>query len=68
MYIFNKEMKKKLLGKRTITELAEMIGITRPNLNNILNAKRPTTKMTAYCITKALNSELEICQVFTRLD
>ena len=45
-----------------------MIGITRPNLNDILNAKRPTTKMTAYCITKALNSELEICQVFTRLD
>ena len=68
MYMFNKEMKKELLKGRTVTELAETIGITRPNLNNILNAKRPTTKMTAYCITKALNSELEICQVFTRLD
>lgn len=68
MYMFNKEMKKELLNGRTIKEIAEMIGITRANLTDILNAKRPTTKKTAYCITKALNSELEICQVFTRLD
>lgn len=66
MYIFNKLEKAKLLSGRTITYVANKIGVTGAFLTSILNGKRGCSKTVAYCIVKCLCQEAEIEDYFTR--
>lgn len=61
MYIFNKQEKTKILNGRTITYVANKIGITNAFLTSVLNGKRGCSKTVAYCIVKCLcqNAEIE---------
>lgn len=69
MYDFklNKEELKKILDGRTKISIAEKVGLTRQTVINVLNRKQSCRKGTAYCITKALNSEAEIPDFFVRV-
>ena len=67
MYSFIKEKKDELLDGRIITYVANKIGITREYLSMILLNKRTCSKMTAYCIVKACNSEAEITNYFKKI-
>ncbi len=68
MYRFIKDKKKDLLAGRTITYVAEQVGLSRVALANILLGKFTTKKSTAYIITKLCNAEKEIADYFTRED
>ena len=69
MYGFklNKEELKKVLDGRTKISIAEKVGLTRQTIINVLNRKQLCRKKTAYCITKAFNSEAEITDFFTKV-
>lgn len=69
MYDFklSKEELKKVLDGRTKVSIAEKVGVTRQTIINVLNRKQSCRKKTAYCITKTLNSEVEITDFFTRV-
>lgn len=47
-------------------EIAEKVGITEFTLSRIINEKQATQKTTAYCIVKAIDSNAEIDDYFTR--
>lgn len=47
-----------------IKELAEKVGIKSTFTSLILNRRRTCSKMTAYCICKALNSNYEVNDLF----
>lgn len=66
MYKFKKELKNEALKGRTITYLANEIGITKVYLTNILNGKRECSKVVAYSITKVLNNEKELKDYFVK--
>ena len=51
-----------------IGKFAERVGIKRCFMSLILNRNRTCSKMTAYCFAKALNSKLEINDLFDILD
>lgn len=51
-------------SKTTYTDLAEIVGINRCYMSEIAHG-RPTTKVVAYSITKALDKEAEIEKYFT---
>lgn len=57
---------KKLNFKIQQRKIAKEVGITEETLSRIINQKQNTTKMTAYCITKAINNEAEINDYFNR--
>lgn len=61
MYIFKENEKAKILEGRTITYVANKIGVTTPFLTSVLNGKRTCSKLVAYCIVKCLcqNAEIE---------
>lgn len=61
MYIFTGQDKIKIINQ---SKLALEIGVTIGYLNRILNGKIPCSKVLAYCITKALNSDAEITDYF----
>lgn len=67
MYIFNKEEKANILSGKTITYVANKIGISNCFLTSILNGKRGCSKIVAYCIVKCLcqNAEIEDYFVFS---
>jgi DNA-binding XRE family transcriptional regulator len=67
MYKFkiNEEELKKVLDGRTKISIAKKVGKTRQTIINVLNRKYSCRKETAYCITKALDSEAEISDFFT---
>lgn len=67
MFEFKKELKKELLDGRTSIYVAKKIGITRQQLDNILNGKTTTGKTTAYCIVKSCNPDAEIEDYFVRV-
>ena len=48
------------------TAASEIIGISRPYLTDILNGKQKCSKIVAYCITKFINPEWEIEELFNR--
>lgn len=48
-------------------QMAKVIGLTPDTLRKIINGKQKCSKLTAYCITKFLNSEAEILDYFDRL-
>ena len=66
MYEFKVELKEQLLEGRTITYVANKVGISRDRLNRILNARVITKKLTAYCIVKACDKDAEIDDYFVR--
>lgn len=69
MYLFKEELDlQQLLGKKTITQVAEEVGIARSQVSQILNAKRSTTKPTAYYISKVLNEDFEVQDLFNRVN
>lgn len=64
IYKFKTEIRKKLKeDKITITDLANRIGINRSYASQIVNGRK-TTKVVAYCITKAISPMYEIADVF----
>ena len=48
------------------TVVSEIIGISRVYLTNILNRKQSCSKVVAYCITKFINPEWEIEDIFDK--
>lgn len=66
MYVFKENEKVNLLSGRTITYVANKIGITSSFLTSILNGKRHCSKPIAYCIVKCLCQEAEIEDYFVR--
>ena len=46
------------------TKTAEYIGIAKETLSRILSGKQGASKVRAYCITKAYDSEAEILDYF----
>lgn len=68
MYRLKEELnEKELLRGRTKTFLAGVIGISRAMLYAVMKRKLDTTKVTAYSITKALDRNLEIEDLFDRV-
>ena len=47
-------------------EVANIVGITESTMSIIVNGKQTTNKTTAYCIVKAIHSEAEINEYFTK--
>ena len=47
-------------------EIANIVGITESTMSRIVNGKQTTNKTTAYCIVKAIHSEAEINEYFTK--
>ena len=66
MYEFKVEKKKELLKGKTITSLANEIGMSVYALIKILNGKVTTRKLTATYIIKILDGNTEIEYYFTR--
>ncbi len=66
MYEFKKEKKQELLKGRTITSLANEIGMTIHALIKILNGHETTRKLTATYIVKVCDENAEIEYYFTR--
>lgn len=64
MYQFKVEKREDYLKGRTITYLANIVGIAREYMTSILNANRNCSKMVAYCIVKAGNEENKIEDYF----
>ena len=62
MYRFRNDVTFKI--NQTIA--SEIIGLTQPNLSNILNRKVTCRKVTAFCITKYLDENAEIEDYFTK--
>ena len=46
--------------------IARTIGLTPESMNRIVNGKQTTSKMTAYCIVKAIHEDAEIEEYFTK--
>ena len=68
MYIFNKELKKELMGDMTIRGIANLMGITEGYVSQVLNGKKKCSKLVAYCICKIFNYNLEVEDCFERVD
>lgn len=64
MYKFKKDEKVNLLQGRTITYVANKIGITPAFLTSVLNNRRNCSKTVAYAIVKCLCQEAEIADYF----
>ena len=62
MYKAIKEKFKRINQK----EIANIVGITESTMSRIVNGKQTTNKTTAYCIVKAIHSEAEIDEYFTK--
>ena len=64
MWTFKETEKAKILQGRTITYVANKIGVTSAFLTSVLNAKRECSKTVAYCIVKCLCQDAEITDYF----
>lgn len=64
MYIFNEKEKANILQGRTITYVANKIGVTGAFLTSVLNGKRTCSKTIAYCVVKCLCQDAEIEDYF----
>ena len=66
-YVYEiKEEVKDMLKQKNITQedLADIVGIGRSYINQILNGRITIPKRTAYFITKAISSDFEIDDIF----
>lgn len=68
MYLFKTELKKGALDGRTMTSIAEKVGITKAYVIMIMNGKSTCSKLVAYCLTKVLDPNSEIKDYFIRED
>lgn len=66
MYIFNEKEKAKILQGRTITYVANKIGVTNAFLTSVLNGNRTCSKPIAYAVVKCLCQEAEIEDYFIK--
>lgn len=64
MYRFKTELVEKLFEGRIKCHIARKVGITDGFFSSILTGKRGCSKMTAHCITKAINENSEIQDYF----
>lgn len=60
MYIAKTE-KFNIINQR---EIAKIVGITEATMSRIVNKKQGCSKMTAYCIVKAIHVQAEINEYF----
>lgn len=65
MYILNEKAKKEL-SIYNISKVAKTIGINAQTLSEMIRKDRTCMKLTAYCITKFLDSDKEIEDYFIR--
>lgn len=49
-------------------QMAKVVGLNPDTLRRIINGKQTCSKLTAYCITKFLDSEAEIINYFDRVE
>lgn len=68
MYKAKDETYEIVVGKNTVTKVASIIGLTREHLSNILNQNIDCSKLVAYCITKYAGADLEIEDLFDRVE
>lgn len=66
MWRFRIELKEQLLDGRTMTYIANKVGLSVTTIISILNAKVTTRKLTALCIIKSCNPEAEINEYFIK--
>lgn len=66
MYVMKKKYSDLIKKNRSNRKIANVVGITEPYMSGIVNndKRRSITKMTAYAITKAIDENLEIADVF----
>ena len=67
MYLFKNELKKELLKGRTITYIADLIGVTPAYLTAVLNRKKTCSKLVAYVLCKIFDENIEIDDCFERV-
>ena len=65
MYILN-EKAKELLRMYKLYTVAKTVGINTDTLSKMIKQNKPCIKITAYCITKFLNSDAEIEDYFEK--
>lgn len=66
MWRFRTELKEQLLDGRTMTYIANKVGLSVTTIISILNAKVTTRKLTALYIIKSCNPEAEINEYFIK--
>lgn len=62
-YKFKKEMKQTIKKEKTYTEIAEIIGIDRTYLSQIVNGRK-CSKVIAYAFCKAISPMTEVEDLF----
>ena len=62
MYIAKTEQFKNIKQR----EIAKKVGITEETLSRVINQKQATTKTTAFCIVKMIDSNAEIEDYFKK--
>lgn len=67
MYIL-KEETKELLKKYKQKAIAKEVGINPISISQMIRFNKPCIKLTAYCLTKFLNSDAEINDFFIRIE
>lgn len=65
MYVLKEETKTMLLPYK-LKAVAETVGMNYDTLSKMIKQNKPCIKLTAYCITKYLDSEKEILDFFDR--
>lgn len=65
MYILN-DKAKFLLEQYKLKVVAERVGMNYRNLSSMIKHNKPCIKITAYAITKFLDKDLEINDLFER--
>lgn len=64
-YIIKSGVKDAIRNKKTNREIANMLGITEGYISQIINSRRTKiSKLMAYAFCKAIDSELEIEDLF----
>jgi hypothetical protein len=63
-YLMKEDKSDKIKEKFKCNRLAEKVGITNSYLSLVMNRKKSCSKILAYCITKAVNSNAEISDYF----
>lgn len=67
MYIMKEKEGKRIKKDFTELQLAKTIGVSPAYVSLILNCKKTCPKKTAFCMTKAIDSNAEIEKYFERI-
>lgn len=68
MFKIREEQAERIKRKYKLNTMAEEVGISNTLLTFIFKRQRPCSKKTAYCITKYIDEDLEISDLFIRTD